>query len=99
MTRQCDGCIFTHTDSALKHGSSREEIVEALGVIAVNGAALVHSARAMDMRKAKKPYSRLDTFYYHGFEARTVSTGNEIPDKRPHSERYFSWTAGSAAAE
>lgn len=50
VTRQCDGCITTHTDAAVKHGASREEIMEALGVaIAVNaGAALVYSARVMD---------------------------------------------------
>jgi AhpD family alkylhydroperoxidase len=54
VTRQCDGCITTHVDAAFKHGASREEIVEALGVavavaVAVNaGAALVYSARVMD---------------------------------------------------
>lgn len=50
VTRQCDGCIVTHVDAALKHGATREEIAEALGVaIAVNaGAALVFSSRAMD---------------------------------------------------
>ena len=42
VTRQCNGCIITHTDAAIKQGASREEIVEALGVaIAVDaGAAL-----------------------------------------------------------
>lgn len=56
ITRQCDGCIVTHTDAAIKNGATREEIVEALGVaIAVNaGAALVYSARAMDAYLAKK---------------------------------------------
>src|SRR5882762_8565855 len=46
VTRQCDGCITVHTDAAVKHGATREEIAEALGVaIAVNaGAALVYSA-------------------------------------------------------
>lgn len=49
-TRQCDGCIAVHTDAALKHGATREEIAEALGVaIAVNaGATLVYSSRIMD---------------------------------------------------
>jgi alkylhydroperoxidase/carboxymuconolactone decarboxylase family protein YurZ len=39
-----------HTAEALKHGATREEIAEALGVaIAVNaGAAMVYSARTMD---------------------------------------------------
>jgi AhpD family alkylhydroperoxidase len=57
VTRQCDGCITVHTDAAAKHGASREEIAEALGVaIAVNaGAALVYSARVMDAFSAKKP--------------------------------------------
>lgn len=50
VTRQCDGCIATHTDAALKAGATREEIAEALGVaIAVNaGAALVYSSRVLD---------------------------------------------------
>ncbi|MGI8568146.1 MAG: carboxymuconolactone decarboxylase family protein [Methylocella sp.] len=55
VTRQCDGCITVHTDAAAKHGATREEIVEALGVaIAVNaGAALVYSARTLDAFTAK----------------------------------------------
>jgi AhpD family alkylhydroperoxidase len=50
VTRQCDGCIATHVDAAVREGATREEVVEALGVaIAVNaGAALVYSARVMD---------------------------------------------------
>ena len=32
VTRQCDGCITIHTDAAIQHGATREEIVEALGV-------------------------------------------------------------------
>ena len=50
VTRQCDGCITVHTAEALKHGISREEIAEALGVaVALNaGAAMVYSARVMD---------------------------------------------------
>jgi AhpD family alkylhydroperoxidase len=57
VTRQCDGCIAVHTDAAVKHGATREEIAEALGVaIAVNaGAALVYSARVMDAYSAKNP--------------------------------------------
>jgi AhpD family alkylhydroperoxidase len=55
VTRQCDGCIVTHTDAAIKAGATREEIVEALGVaITVNaGAALVYSARVIDAFTAK----------------------------------------------
>ncbi len=50
VTRQCDGCITVHTDAAIKHGATREEVMEALGVaIAVNaGAALIYSARTLD---------------------------------------------------
>src|SRR5260370_41738600 len=32
VTRQCDGCITGHTDAAVKHGATREEVAEALGV-------------------------------------------------------------------
>jgi AhpD family alkylhydroperoxidase len=50
VTRQCDGCIASHTDAAIKHGATREEVAEALGVaVAINaGAALIYSARVMD---------------------------------------------------
>jgi AhpD family alkylhydroperoxidase len=55
VTRQCDGCIAVHTDSAVRNGASREEIMEALGVaVALNaGAALVYSARVMDAYAAR----------------------------------------------
>jgi len=50
VSLRCDGCITVHTAEALKHGASREEIAEALGVaVAINaGAAMVYSARTMD---------------------------------------------------
>ncbi|HJW07219.1 MAG TPA: carboxymuconolactone decarboxylase family protein [Rhodanobacter sp.] len=50
VTTRCDGCITVHVGEALKHGATREEIAEALGVaVALNaGAALVFSARVMD---------------------------------------------------
>ena len=53
VTARCDGCITVHTDAALRHGATKEEIAEALGVaIAVNaGAALVYSTRVMDAVK------------------------------------------------
>jgi AhpD family alkylhydroperoxidase len=53
VTSRCDGCITVHTDAALRHGATREEIAEALGVaIAMNaGAALVYSTRVMDAVK------------------------------------------------
>ena len=55
VTRQCDGCITIHMDAALKHGATRDEIEEALGVaIAVDaGATLVYSTRALDAYAAK----------------------------------------------
>ncbi|MEZ2128540.1 MULTISPECIES: carboxymuconolactone decarboxylase family protein [unclassified Sinorhizobium] len=50
VTVRCDGCIVVHTTEAQKHGATKEEIAEALGVaVSVNaGAALVYSARVMD---------------------------------------------------
>ena len=56
VTVRCDGCIVVHTDAALKHGATKEEIIEALGVaIAVNaGAALVYSGRVLDAVHAKE---------------------------------------------
>jgi AhpD family alkylhydroperoxidase len=57
VTLRCDGCITVHTAAAIKHGATKEEIAEALGVaISVNaGAALVYSTRVMD---AFKEYPR-----------------------------------------
>lgn len=50
VTTRCDGCIAVHTKAAAKHGATREEIAEALGVaVALNaGAAVVYSARVLD---------------------------------------------------
>lgn len=50
ISTRCDGCIGVHVQAALKHGATREEIAEALGVaISLNaGAALVYSARVLD---------------------------------------------------
>ena len=55
VTRQCDGCIVTHTDAAIRQGATKEEIIEALSVaIAVNaGAALIYSSRVIDAFNAK----------------------------------------------
>lgn len=55
ITRQCDGCIITHVDAAIKQGVTKEELIEAMSVaIAVNaGAALIFSARVMDAFNAK----------------------------------------------
>ncbi|CAN0618599.1 alkylhydroperoxidase like protein, AhpD family [Burkholderia sp. lig30] len=50
VTTRCDGCIAVHTAEAVRHGATKDEVAEALGVaIALNaGAALVYSARVMD---------------------------------------------------
>jgi AhpD family alkylhydroperoxidase len=50
VSLRCDGCITVHTEAAIKQGTTREEILEALSVAtAVNaGATLVYSARVMD---------------------------------------------------
>jgi AhpD family alkylhydroperoxidase len=32
VTARCDGCIAVHSEAAIRHGASREEIAEALGV-------------------------------------------------------------------
>src|SRR3979411_165743 len=50
VSLRCDGCITVHTEAAIKHGASKQEIAEALAVATtVNaGAALVYSARVMD---------------------------------------------------
>lgn len=47
---RCDGCIAVHTDAAIRHGATKEEIAEACNVaISISaGAALVYSARALD---------------------------------------------------
>src|SRR5690349_24725719 len=40
VTRQCDGCIVTHVDAAIKQGATREESIEAFGyATAVNAGA------------------------------------------------------------
>jgi AhpD family alkylhydroperoxidase len=55
VTVECDGCIVTHTEAALKAGATEEEIIEALGVaITVKaGSALIFSTRVLDAVKAK----------------------------------------------
>lgn len=53
VTARCDGCITVHSEAAILHGATKEEIAEALGVaVAVNaGAALVYSTRVIDAFK------------------------------------------------
>ena len=54
--------VTMHIDAAVKHGATREEVLEALGVaIAINaGAALVYSARAMDAFTARSGEARAE---------------------------------------
>ncbi len=38
MTRECDGCVVAHARGALRHGATRQELVEMIGVtISMNG--------------------------------------------------------------
>jgi AhpD family alkylhydroperoxidase len=57
VTLRCDGCMSVHAAAAARHGATREEIVEALGVAtAVNaGAALVYSTRVLDAYQPMTP--------------------------------------------
>jgi len=54
VTLRCDGCITFHTEAAVKHGATRAEIAEALGVAtSVNaGAAIIYSLRTLDAHAA-----------------------------------------------
>lgn len=63
VSLRCDGCITVHTDAAIKHGASQEEIAEALSVaVSVNaGAALVYSARVMDAYAANPAFAAVAT--------------------------------------
>jgi AhpD family alkylhydroperoxidase len=56
------GCVVVHTDAALKAGTTKEEIAEAL-VVAVGmntGAALVYSTRVLDTVAAKAAAAQVD---------------------------------------
>jgi len=59
VTSRCDGCITVHAEAAARHGATREELAETLGVaIALGaGAALVYSARTLDAFDAVKAAS------------------------------------------
>lgn len=74
VTARCDGCIAVHSEAAIRHGASKEEIAEALGVaVAVNaGAALVYSTRVMDAVK-EYPHEVRTT------ETRTTSSATNEP--------------------
>lgn len=46
---RCDGCIGFHTEAAIRHGASREEIVETIGVATYmgGGPSYVYGAQAL----------------------------------------------------
>ena len=56
---QCPYCIQAHTKGAAREGATPEEIVEAIWVAAEMraGAAVAHSALALDTLEAMKPHS------------------------------------------
>ena len=49
VTRECDGCIVAHARGAARHGATREQVAEAIGVaIMMNGGpATVWGPRAL----------------------------------------------------
>ena len=57
VTLRCDGCVNAYSESAVKAGASKDEIVDALGVaVMVNaGATMVYSAHTIDAFNAYKP--------------------------------------------
>ena len=50
MAIQCDDCIAFHTNSALKAGATKEEIIEVLGVTVFmgGGPALMYATHVME---------------------------------------------------
>lgn len=50
VTKQCDGCIASHTRSASRRGETAEEVADALGVALLmnGGPGTVHAPRAFE---------------------------------------------------
>lgn len=50
VTRECDGCVAAHAKGAVRHGATREEVAEMIGVtILMNGGpATVWGPRALE---------------------------------------------------
>jgi AhpD family alkylhydroperoxidase len=67
-----NGCITVHAEAAIRHGATKEEIAEALGVaVAVNaGAALVYSTRVIDaarnIRAQRRRINGIASINLHG---------------------------------
>ena len=62
VTLRCDGCINVHSEAATRHGASKDEIADALGVaVMVNaGATMVYSAHVIDALKAYSPLPKTE---------------------------------------
>ena len=47
---RCDGCVAFHAQAAVKHGASREEVMEAMGMALYMGAGprLMYAAQAVE---------------------------------------------------
>ena len=50
VATRCDGCIAFHTESALKHGASRAEVLETMGMAIYMGAGprVMYAAQALE---------------------------------------------------
>tara|TARA_Y100001960_G_C14720839_1_gene852295 strand:- start:1275 stop:1622 length:348 start_codon:yes stop_codon:yes gene_type:complete len=50
VANRCDGCIAAHTNAAVKHGVSREELLETLGIAIYmgGGPSTVYAAQVLD---------------------------------------------------
>lgn len=59
-TTQCPYCIRGHTEAALRHGATEQEIMEAIWVAAEMraGGAYAHSALAIDVMQKHAPAAR-----------------------------------------
>ncbi len=104
VTRQCDGCITTHTEAAIKAGATREELIEALGVaVAVNaGAALVYSARTLDaftthMQAGRPEEERLPS--HSGIDATETDSREGFPASDPPSRTATTRTGRPGSSE
>jgi AhpD family alkylhydroperoxidase len=50
ITARCDGCVAFHVDAAVRHGASREEMLETIGMAIYmgGGPSLVYGAQALE---------------------------------------------------
>jgi len=57
---RCDGCVAFHAEAAVKHGATRDEVMETMGMAVYMGAgpSVMYAAQAVeafDQFQAKKP--------------------------------------------